>query len=166
MFKRLFGRKPVADDRDTAPAPDENQMKAAAMDHALEEARKTDRIVPLRVGAQELVQMLLNAMKDGRGVHVESLLVTLGSLAGFCCVDSTLKQIALMGKTSREVGIIDVGMSNGQRYYLGDPINNLLAESDHSLWALVAGAANQLGTQDYPDFADIAKHVAGTLGGV
>lgn len=89
----------------------------------------------------------------------------LGSLAGFCCIDSSLKQAAASGRSPLDYGIFDVETSDGNRYYLGDPINKQLAGTDLSLWSLVAGMINHLGSQDYPDFAEIAGHVAGTLGG-
>lgn len=158
MFGKLFGKKKDA-------GSDEAAQKAALLDSAIEEARSTNPVAHLKIGAEELVQRLLDGMKTERGVHVESLLGVLGSLAGFCCIDSRLKQVAIKGLSSREIGIVDVETSDGNRYYLGDPINSLLAGSDLSLWALVAGIVNHLGSQDYPDFNGIAGHVASTLGG-
>jgi hypothetical protein len=147
MFGKLFGKKPPA----VVQAPAEN-------------AQPTDSVARLKLGAEELVQCLLGAMQTERGVHIESLLTALGSLAGFCCIDSTLKQVAAVGKTSREIGLVDVETKDGRRYYFGDPVNELLLEGKHSLWALVAGMVNHLGSQDYPDRADIAGHVAGSIG--
>jgi hypothetical protein len=157
MFGKFFGKK-------KEPIMDEAAQKSALLDAAIEDARAANPVVHLRIGAEELVQRLLVAMKSEKGVHVESLLGVLGSLAGFCCVDSTLKQAAALGQDTREFGIIDVGTSDGNRFYLGDPINKLLAESDMSLWALVAGIVNHLGSQDFPDFQEIAGYVARTLG--
>lgn len=137
MFGKLFGRKKEV-------IEDEGAHKAALLDAAIEEARATNPVVHLKIGAEELVQRLLASMKTERGVHIESLLGVLGSLAGFGCIDSTLKQVAAMGRSSRDCGIVDVETSDGNRYYLGDPINDLLAGSDLSLWALVAGIVNHL----------------------
>lgn len=158
MFGKLFGKKKEV-------VEDETATKAAILDAAIEEARATNPVAHLKIGAEELVQRLLGSMQNERGVHVESLLAVLGSLAGFCCVDSVLKQATALGRTTRDCGIVDVETSDGGRYYLGDPINALLGETDRSLWALVAGIVNHLGSQDYPNFAEIAGHVAGTLGG-
>jgi hypothetical protein len=157
MFRKLFGRKKEFVEDGTA-------QKAALLDAAIEKARATNPVVHLKIGAEELVQKLLAGMKTERGVHIESLLGVLGSLAGFCCIDSTLKQAAALDRSSRDCGIVDVETSDGNRYYFGDPINNLLAGPDLSLWSLVAGIVNHLGSQDYPDFTEIAGHVAGTLG--
>jgi hypothetical protein len=157
MFGKLFGKKKeIVEDKAAA--------RAALLDAAIEKAQAANPVVHLTIGADELVQRLLDGMQNERGVHIESLLAVLGSLAGFCCVDSVLKQAAALGRTTRELGIVDVEMADGDRYYLGNPINALLGENDRSLWALVAGMVNHLGSQDYPNFAEIAGHVAGTLG--
>lgn len=158
MFGKLFGKKKEVFE-------DESAAKAALMDAAIEKARVTNPVAHLQIGAEELVQRLLSGMKSERGVHVESLLAVLGSLAGYSCVDSVLQQATALGRSTRDCGIVDVETSDGGRYYLGDPINALLGQTDRSLWALVAGMVNHLGSQDYPDFAEIAGHVAGTLGG-
>lgn len=158
MFGKFFGKK-----KDVTE--DSGAGKAALLDAAIEKARETDPAVHLRIGAEELVQRLLAGMKTEDGVHIESLLGALGALAGFCCVDSTLKQAAALGRNTRDCGIVDVEMDDGSRYYLGEPINKLLAGIDLSLWSLTAGMINHLGSEDYPDFAEIAGHVSGTLGG-
>lgn len=158
MFGKIFGKK-----KDVVES--QGQQKAAMLDAAIEQVRTDNPIVHLRIGAEELVQRLLAGMKTERGVHVESLLGILGSLAGFCVIDSVLKQVAAANRSTRECGIMDVETVDGSRYYLGDPVNHLLAGNDLSLWALVAGMINHLGSQEYPDFAEISGHVAGTLGG-
>lgn len=159
VFGNLFGKKKnVVEDQDT--------QKSATLDAAIERARANDPIVHLKIGAEELVQRLLTGMKNERGVHIESLLGILGSLAGFCVIDSILKQVVAPNRSTQECGIIDVEFEDGSHCYLGDPINHMLAGTDLSLWALVAGMINHLGGQEYPDFAEITAHVAGTLGGL
>jgi hypothetical protein len=54
--------------------------------------------------------------------------------------------------------------SSGERFFTGDPINHLLAESETSLWALVAGMINHLGSEAYPDVGEIAGYVVSTFG--
>jgi hypothetical protein len=163
MFGRLFGRKKdVVEDE---AARDDSARKAALLDAAIEKERATNPVAHLKVGAEELVQRLLAGMQTERGVHVESLLGVLGSLAGFCCIDSALKQATALDINPQQCGIVDVETSDGRHYYFGEPINALLGGTDLSLWALVAGMVNHLGSQDYPDFAEIAQHVAATIGG-
>lgn len=158
MFGKIFGKK-------NAVVQDVAAQKAATVDAAIENARINDPMAPLRIGAEELVQRLLVSMKSERGVHIESVLGIVGSLAGFCCIDSTFRQAAALGRNTRDCGIIDLETSDGNRYFLGDPINKLLAGTELSLWALVAGMVNHLGSDDYPNVAEIAQHVAATLGG-
>ena len=155
MFGKLFGKKKAV----------EEDVAQKALDAAIEKKRATDPLVHLKIGAQELVQTLLTSMKTERGVHIESVLAVLGSLGGFCCVDSALKRAAELGRSTRECGIHDVETSDGNRYYMGDPINKLLGERELSLGAMVAGMIHHLGSEDYPDLGEIAGHVAGTLGG-
>lgn len=157
MFGKFFSRKkPVAEDA--------GARKAALLDAALENARATDPIVHLRAGAEEVVLALRLAMTTEHGVHIDSLLAAVGSLGGFCCVDSALMLAAAVNRDPRDCGIVDVETTDGNRYYFGNPINSLLAEANISFGALVVGMINQLGSRDYPDFADIAKHVAETIG--
>lgn len=156
MFRTLFRNR----NRDAELA----EQKAATFIAAVDKAGAENPLAPLRIGGRELTEFLLNGMKDEHGVHIESLLGVLGSLGGFCCVDSTLKQAIAMGQDPRDCGIIDIETSDGQRFYTGNHINYLLGEAETSLWALVAGMVNHLGSQDYPDFGEIAGHVAGTFG--
>lgn len=161
MLGKLFGRKKHV-------VENQGEQKPLMHEAAVEQARAIDpgvSVVHLKIGAEKLVQLLLSGMKDERGVHVESLLGILGSLAGFCVIDSVIKQAAALNLSTRECGIMHVETADGSRYYLGDPVNHLLAGTDLSLWALVAGMINHLGSQEYPDFPEISGHVASTLGG-
>lgn len=159
MLGKLFGRK-----KEEVVAEDFAAQKAALLDAAIEDAKAQNPVVHLKLGAQDLVERLLVSMQNERGVHVESLLAVLGSLAGFCCLHSCLKQAEALGRNTRECGIVDFETAEGERYYLGPPINALLGESNLSLLALVMGMINHLGSQDYPDFPELAKHVVGTFG--
>jgi hypothetical protein len=157
MFGKLFGKR--------NEVVDQEAQKAALLDAAIENERANNPMAPLKIGAQELNEMLTAGMKTEHGVHVESLLAATASLAGFCCVDSSLKQAIALNKDTRECGIVDIETSSGERFYTGDTINYLLAESETSLWALVAGMIDHLGSKDYPDVGEIAGYVASTFGG-
>ncbi len=158
MFGKIFGKK-----KDVAG--NQSARREALLNAAGERASVGNPVGSLKMGAEELVQRLLAGMKSERGVHVESLLGILGSLAGFCVIDSVLKQAGASGRSSRECGIMAVETTDGSRYYIGDPVNHMLAGTDLSLWALVAGMINHLGSQEYPDFAEISGYVASTFGG-
>ncbi|MBT6031607.1 MAG: hypothetical protein HOH19_03450, partial [Kordiimonadaceae bacterium] len=63
------------------------------------------------------------------------------------------------GKISRISG------SDGKTYFMGELINRPLLSDEMSVWGLVGGKAQQLGTQKLPDINEIVQHVAGTVGG-
>jgi hypothetical protein len=168
MFGRLFGRKSSKEESlsDLIEARANSiEAKSALSDQAIVKQAVIDPMVGLKIGAQELVQRLMDASKDEKGVHVESLLATLGSIAGFACVVGTLEQVAAKGADFQSCGIMQVSCADGKNYYLGDPINELLLEGQHSVWALAAGTAQNLGVTKLLDVAEIAGYVAGTLGG-
>jgi hypothetical protein len=141
MFGRLFGRK---------------GNRENAVEHP---------VAHLKAGAVAVIERLLPAMQDERGVHIESVLGALGSLAGYCCIDSAVKRAAGLGQGCRAYGIMDVETNGGSLYYFGDPVNHLLAGRGLSLHALVAGIVDHYGCRDVPDFDEIAGHVAMTVGG-
>jgi hypothetical protein len=127
--------------------------------------REKDPLVGARVGARELVQRLFESLKDKRGVHGETLLAALGSLAGYAC------QVSVRTIHMEEHGLpenkafVVVKTRDGNRYFFGDPLNRFLAEDMYSVWSLAAGQAQRLGCVELPDIVEIATHVASTLGG-
>lgn len=76
-----------------------------------------------------------------------------------------MQQAQSRGLDSRAAGIIDVECNDGQKYYMGDPVNFLLLEGPQSVWALSAGMAQHLGDTDLLDVGEIAGYVAGTICG-
>lgn len=154
MFGKIFSRKNNPTD-----------SKKSHSDTTVKQAAGHYPVAHLKIGANEVVQRLIAGLKNERGVHVESILGILGSLAGFCVIDSTFKEIAAAGHNPREGGLMRIETADGSHYYFGEPLNKKLAGTDLSLWALVAGIINHLGSNDYPDFAEISEYVASTLGG-
>jgi hypothetical protein len=51
----------------------------------LNEKRKDDPLIGAKVGAKDILDRLLNSMKDPKGVHIETLLCALGAMAGYSC---------------------------------------------------------------------------------
>jgi len=79
MFGKLLGSKP-REKKETRTDP-----KTAALINAIRERSKEDPLVGAKLGGKEIFQRLLEGMKDSKGVHIESLLCALGSLAGYAC---------------------------------------------------------------------------------
>jgi len=147
--------------------PQEQPAYAAAMQAALENAQKTDPLVRAKIGSRALKDKLYNVLKssDPRGVHAETALGMLGSLAGFSCVLYALSaQRAGHGKDDPGALMVVTG-ADGKNYIYGNLTNGPLLENEHSVWSLVAGIAQHLGSSQIPDVSEIAKHVASTAGG-
>jgi hypothetical protein len=115
----------------------------------------------------DLVQMLLAELKDQYGVHAETLLVTLGALAGFSVQMALRETLVKPGKMPEDKVFVIAKTKAGESFYLGDLSNEGLFGGKpgvYSVYALVAGGAQKAGAKQLPDIKDIAGYVASTLG--
>jgi hypothetical protein len=109
---------------------------------------------PATAGAA-LFQRVISTFADDRGVHLETVTVVLGALAGRAC------RLAAENDPSRERAVVET--ADGGVYVMGDAINWPLAESTTSVWALLAGAVLEVGGT-LPDLGAAFAHSASTLG--
>lgn len=135
----------------------------AALMRALEEKRKSDPLAGAKLGARELVQRLLQGMGNERGVHAESLLCTLGALAGDACQVS-LRSEALSRGDSANAAFHVVLDAQGRRYFFGDALNQRLIEGHHSVWNVATSGLRKAGLQALPDLTPVFSHVAASVG--
>jgi len=143
-------------------------------------------VVNLAIGS--LRDSLMKWLTTERGVHAETLLVSIGAIAGFAAQTAALERMnkrdvplpAGFDKTVpreafntylRDAGLILIGSTkDGQHFYLGDLINGYLVQQkttvDHSLFAILAGAAIEAGVKanQLPDMPGLFRHVASTVG--
>jgi hypothetical protein len=131
----------------------------------LAQERVKNPVVGAQAASRKIVQRLLDDLKDERGVHVESLLAALGSLAGYACQMSVRALLIDGHGMPEEKAFVIVETQDGSRYFFGDPLNKLLAEDAHSVWSLAAGQAQHLGCAILPDVAEIFSHVSASVGG-
>jgi hypothetical protein len=125
-------------------------------------------------------------LKTWRGVHVETLLASIGALAGFSAQIDVWRRIQArdipkivnaaslspeaLTQQLRSAGLfVEVRTKSGERLYFGDMINGYLVPLgmvDIDLWAIVAGAARSAGVpqSDLPDYRAMFKQVATTVG--
>ncbi|SFU85505.1 hypothetical protein SAMN05216350_106214 [Polaromonas sp. YR568] len=173
MFKALMSKitgapapSPVkkAEGRKEAPRTPPMRPQEEALLRAIEEKRKTDSLIGAKIGSKEVVQRLLSGMKTERGVHIESLLCALGSLAGYACQADLRQQAKKQGMAETSLLMV-VGTKDGKNFFFGDHLNKALAESQLSIWSLAAGAAQHNGCTKLPDVAEIFGYVTGTVGG-
>lgn len=170
LVGRRVAPKDIKDQSRRAEHPDLKKLVAdgwivGVKPPQLDSDHKTkDPMVVLKVGSQEVNHYIINALKDRKGVHIESLLTALGSLAGFSCQMSIREELIESGKIPENSAFMVVEGADGKKYYFGDLLNAPLAESQYSIWALSAGAAQQLGCTSLPDVGEIFEHVAQTVG--
>lgn len=154
-FDRLFGGKARA-----APTP----APAPVPEKPLTQDLPADAFVGARQASREILGLAMAALKDERGIHLESLFCALGALAGRACQDSVRARALSEGKPA-EAYFTVATTTDGNKYYFGDALNQPLAEDRVSVWSLVAGAAAHDGAQQLPDLNEIFKHNAAALGG-
>ena len=146
---------------------DTDKMKSDAiksgMKQAIAERKKSDPFAGVKIGCLEINQRIISALKNERGVHIESLLSVLGSLAGYACQVAVREEMVVQQRTPENQAFVIVESKDGSRYFFGDNLNKPLAESQYSIWALTAGAVNYLGKKP-PDISEIFKHVSNSLG--
>jgi hypothetical protein len=161
MLKKLFGKK--------IDKPENKDAEKSSMeDHLMKviaEKKKEDPLIGLKIGSKELNQRLIAALKDEKGVHVQTLLTILGSLAGFSCQMAIREELVDTGKRREEEVFVIVEGADGNTYYFGDFLNKPLAEDQYSIWSLTAGIAQHLGATNLPNLKDIFSHVSSTVGG-
>lgn len=138
---------------------------AAALMRAIEKKRETDPLIGAKLGSKEINHRLINAMKSEKGVHVESILCALGALAGYAC-QANLRAQALENGMPETAAFIVIVTADGKKYFFGDPLNQVLAESQYSVWSLAAGAAQHNGCSSLPDILEIFEHVTKAVGNV
>lgn len=159
---RFFGRTPKESD---GPSPvNQDFALPESVKRALEERRETDPLIGAKFGAKEINTRLTNALRTASGVHIETVLHILGSLAGYACQASVRAQATEQGFAEEAFFVVVEGPDNG-RLFFGDPLNKPLAEAPVSVWGLVVGAAQHVGCTKLPDTDHIFSHVARTIGG-
>ncbi|NMC55991.1 MAG: hypothetical protein GYA50_02050 [Eubacteriaceae bacterium] len=142
---------------------DSNAVEDILLD-TINKMRKDDPLIGAKLGAKEVINSLMSMMNDSNGIHIETFMCALGSLAGYSCQASLRKElIELKGLDEKQVFAV-VFTNDGSKYFFGDLINKPLAEDEYSVWSLAAGAVQYLGINEIIDVEDIFKHVAETVG--
>jgi len=169
MFKRLLEKlsgspkTPSAARPKTAPGkPQASPYQEAFFQH-IREKSASDPLIGAKLGGKEVFQRVLTALRNEKGVHVETLLAVLGALAGYACQARLRAEAFKNGKPESSVFQI-VTTADGKTYYFGEPLNQLLVGPQYSVWALAGGGAAHLGVTTFPDPHELFKHVASTVG--
>jgi len=140
-------------------------------------------VVNLAIGA--LRDSMTQWLTGERGVHAETLLVSIGAIAGFaaqCAVNERIKKRDIPGAT-RDMSDLELGKlmherslavqvtaKSGERYYFGDLINGYMVWQkttvDAPLFALLASAAVEAGVKpdELPNLTPMFSNASKTIG--
>lgn len=158
VYEKIFGIRPKLSSQEM-----QRQAIISGMLHGIEEKKQTDPLIAPKVVSKEIVNKLINSLQTENGVHIESILCALGSLAGYSCQISLRAQAAQQGLP--EYSVFDIiKTKDGKQYFFGNQLNELLVELPDSVWSLLAGAAQEIGCKNLPDITNIFKHAAQTVG--
>jgi hypothetical protein len=142
----------------------------------------TDDEITTNLAIGSLRESLLMWLKTERGIHVETLVVSVGALAGCAAQCALWAEIAKSGRhvprfdpsnPTAENGLLCYVTGRGEKYYAGELLNRYLvfegglgAGYKYPLWALVASAAVNAGlsSSDLPDLGDMFRHITATIG--
>ncbi len=138
--------------------------KEEAFFRQMNEMRKEDPLIGAKMGSKEIFARLINALKDSRGVHIETLLCILGSLAGYSCQAGLRRELVETKELSEDQVFVIIDCKDGSKYYFGDRINQPLLSNQYSIWSLAAGAVQHMGITVTIDVQEILKHVSETVG--
>jgi len=113
-------------------------------------------------------EYIFQSYKDQRGIHLESVLSAVGALSGFSLQQGIREELILnRGQPENEVFTI-VKTKNGGKYYFGSVFDQPLFDTrsgQFSVWAIVAGGAQDAGASNLPDINALAKSNAEAVGG-
>lgn len=153
MLGKWFNRKQPA----AAPTAADKQMLLA---DAVAEQRQRAPLAGAQVAAKEILGRAMDGSRDERGVHVETLFMALGALAGFACQMSVR---AVAAQEQRAPAFTIATTTDGHNRYFGDALNAPLAEEQYSVWSLAAAGVQTSGGT-LPDLHEIFRHVVATVG--
>lgn len=163
MFKKLFNRmKGEVPPPSVLRAADPERWESELVQRIAEMSGK-DPLIGAKIGGKEVAERSMAWMKTERGVHVESILGALGSLAGYACQASVRARARAQGldETAR---FVHVEAPDGKTYFFGDDLNGPLLEDEYSVWTIAAGGAQATGCEHIPDPTEVFAHVAETVG--
>ncbi len=119
----------------------------------------------IKIGAHEIVNKLMAVTKnDKSGVHIESLLAIIGSLAGFSCQMYVREAFVKTGKITMKQAFLELMTEDGRKFYFGDLQNEGLVQAKCSIWTLTAGAAQSVGLKKLPDINEIFAYNSACAG--
>lgn len=118
---------------------------------------------------KSLREALMNALKNQRGIHTETMLTAVGALAGFAAQNAALDRATSRDPAVPKLALAVARTKSGEKWIFGDAVNVFLFPEPHSnlpLASIIVGAATQAGVpaNDLPNIQEMAAHVAAVVG--
>ena len=144
--------------------------------------KNTDDEVVTNFAIGNLRESLLMWLKTERGIHAETLMVTIGALAGCAAQSALWLEIERNGRPvprfdpnnpAAETGLLYYLTKRNEKVFAGELLNRYLvfegglgADYKYPLWGLVAAAALGQGLQqsELPDYHDMFRYISSTIG--
>ena len=128
-------------------------------------------VIACNLALGDLVNNLPRRLTVEGRVHAETLLASIGAIAGFAAQRAFFAEsVENEGRAAREIKIAMT--ASGVKYFFGEPLNRTLfptteAEAGLRLWSVAAGGAIAAGlnASELPKLENMFKHVSQTLGG-
>jgi hypothetical protein len=145
----------------------------------------TDDEILVNLAIGNLRDSMTKWLTTERGVHAETLLVSIGAIAGFaaqCAVDERIRKRDVPGADKAMPGpefskylhdrgfAVVVTAKSGETYQFGDLINGYLVNQsttvNYHLFGILAAAAVEMGAkyEELPDYIPMFKHASKTIG--
>jgi len=157
MLGKFRKKKAMIEDVSSDITQDMELQPKAVID-AVSRASAEKPFVAQQVTGREISQNILDALKDDRGVHVDTAFGVLGSLAGFACHYAIFDQIRSNGLQPAPNTYVHQKTPEGHRRYFGTLIHNNLFASEMSIWSLASAMAIKLGAENLPDMGELIAY--------
>ena len=143
FFKKFWEKKnsEEQDSKETIVQKPTDEEKFAQ----IEEQRKEDPYIGVKLGAEDIYHILCNSMRDSDGkIDGNSLLFYTAGLTGYVCQAAVWeKYIARQNMPVNQVFEV-VSTEIGKDFYFGEAVNQHVLTSAYSIWKLVAGMYQHL----------------------
>jgi hypothetical protein len=149
--------------------------------------KDSDDEVPVNIAIGSLRESMLSWLKTERGIHTETLLCSIGALAGFAGQTAAFRRVetrdvplpegtdarmpaAAFADYLRTANLMVIANAkSGEAFYFGDLINGYIVPqptNDYSLWNFVAAAAIEAGLNpaELPDAREMFRFAAQSVG--
>lgn len=132
----------------------------------IEKQRKEDPYIGVKLGAEDIYNILCDSMRDSDGkIDANSLLFYTAGLTGYVCQAAVWEKYVVEQKNPVNQVFHIVSTEIGKDFYFGDAINQYALDSQYSVWRLVAGMYQHLYQgAPAPDIIPIVDRIAAVIG--